>query len=133
MELPQFDTTRIKSLIMSRKEGWNESRFNAALGEYRKFLFLCSREPEKETMAPEDVDEVWHMHMLDSVNYQKDCERIFGGYLHHDPCVQAPNPENIRDTLARYENTFGTMPTSDWLGMMTCAGPGKGCGSIRCN
>jgi hypothetical protein len=52
---------------------------------YRVFLFLCYRYPEKTIVPPREVDEFWHLHILDTRQYHSDCETIFGGYLHHFP------------------------------------------------
>ncbi len=129
-QMVTFNPSRIQSLTLSRNPGWNQARFDAALKEYRRFLLLCKQYPEAKIMAPSDVDELWHMHMLDSVNYTDDCQRIFGGYLHHDPCIDEPNATNTQETLNLYETFFGEKPGREWTDMLTCAGPGKGCGSI---
>lgn len=52
---------------------------------YRVFLFLCFQYPEKTIVPPRDVDEFWHLHILDTRNYKIDCEKIFGSFLHHFP------------------------------------------------
>jgi hypothetical protein len=31
------------------------------------------------------VDEIWHQHILDTHAYHRDCDAIFGSYLHHFP------------------------------------------------
>jgi hypothetical protein len=81
-------------------------------------------------MAPPEVDEVWHAHLLDSLPYSEDCRRIFGAYLHHDPCLGAPDRAAQEDTLSLYAVTFGDKPGPIWSEMMTCAKPGGGCGCI---
>jgi hypothetical protein len=120
----------LKAIILTRLAGWDEARFEAALREYRRFLELCRRFPDLKIMAPAEVDELWHAHMLDSVHYVRDCDRIFGRYLHHDPCIGESDATQARRTLGLYSATFGETPSPDWLGMMTCARPGGGCGSI---
>jgi len=32
-----------------------------------------------------EVDEIWHHHILDTRQYVKDCDCIFGYYFHHYP------------------------------------------------
>lgn len=125
-----FDATRIQALVLGRKTDWDLERFSTALAEYQRFLTLCKVNPEAKVMAPADVDELWHVHMLDSVHYTADCQRMFGGYLHHDPCIGEPDPFNTEETLGLYQTQFGEEPGPAWKAMLTCAGPGKGCGSI---
>lgn len=125
-----FDTSRIQALVLGRKPEWNLERFSLALTEYLRFLTLCKAHPEAKVMAPADVDELWHAHMLDSAHYTADCQRIFGGYLHHDPCIGELDLYNTQGTLELYKAQFGEMPGDSWKEMLTCAGPGKGCGSI---
>lgn len=130
MQLAQFDSTRVQELMLSRNADWNHERFAAALQEYRRFLTLCRDHPTAKIMAPADVDEVWHAHMLDSVHYHRDCQQIFGGYLHHDPCIGERDVTNTQATLELYEQVFGEPPSLEWTKMLTCANPGGGCGSI---
>jgi hypothetical protein len=33
------------------------------------------------------VDTFWHFHILDTVKYAADCERVFGYFLHHNPYI----------------------------------------------
>ena len=125
-----FNSSRVRSLVTARLPGWDEERFGRALVEYQRFLTLCKENPGSKVMAPADVDELWHMHMLDSVHYTNDCKRIFGEYLHHDPCIGEPDIQNTRATLDLYEELFGERPGAEWKKMLTCANPGGGCGSI---
>lgn len=131
MQIVTFDASRVQSLVLTRLPGWGKKRFDSALIEYQRFLMLCKIHPDAKVMAPSDVDELWHMHMLDSISYTSDCSRIFGNYLHHDPCINEPDPCNTKETLEMYRNLFGEEPGEQWKEMLTCAGPGKGCGSIH--
>ena len=65
-------------------------------------------------MAPlEDVDTFWHYHILDTMKYARDCEQVFGYFLHHYPylgmegedgmAVQQQAGERMREL---YESTF---------------------------
>lgn len=39
-------------------------------------------------MPVEDIDHLWHAHILDTNEYHKFCEKAFGKYLHHQPFVR---------------------------------------------
>src|SRR5882672_8892843 len=53
--------------------------------DYRRFLTLHLRYPDRTLVPSALLDLVWHYHILDTRKYMEDCERIFGYYLHHDP------------------------------------------------
>ncbi len=41
---------------------------------------------EEDLIVPNiSIDEFWHGHILDTSRYNKDCQRIFGELLHHNP------------------------------------------------
>ncbi len=128
--LPNIDLGRVMPRVAKENPDWNTERLRVAECEYLRFLQLCKTFPERKISAPPDVDEVWHAHMLDSVHYMRDCNNYFGFYLHHDPCIGETDLENARETLVLYENTYGTTVPAAWAGLMTCANPGQGCGSI---
>lgn len=67
---------------------WTPARFFTAAQEYREFLTACKNHPEQELSPTPDADEVWHRHMLNSRCYMRDCQNIFGYYLHHEPLSQ---------------------------------------------
>ena len=65
--------------------GWTESEAVEISELYRAFLFLCKLYPQEVIVPPREVDEFWHLHILDTRNYALDCEAVFGSYLHHFP------------------------------------------------
>jgi hypothetical protein len=82
-----LDLGPIKLKLMDSEEGHGWSREYADRMElaYRRFLTLLATHPE-ETLAPgKDVDKFWHGHILDTLKYAEDCERVFGCFLHHFP------------------------------------------------
>jgi hypothetical protein len=52
---------------------------------YRCFLRLCVLYPEATIVPSRAIDHVWHAHMLDTVKYRVDCDRVFGQPLDHFP------------------------------------------------
>lgn len=52
---------------------------------YRCFWKLCVLYPATTIVPTLQIDRVWHAHILDTVQYRVDCERVFGGPLHHFP------------------------------------------------
>ena len=65
--------------------GWDDSLANAAVDAYRAFFSLKQREEDwnARKLSPSPiVDQVWHMHLLDTLSYHAACGNNF---IHHDP------------------------------------------------
>jgi hypothetical protein len=98
---------------------WPREYADFLAAEYRKFLTLLVKYPD-ETIAPTtEVDEFWHLHILDTRKYAADCEAVFGYFLHHFPYFGMRSEEDAKD-LERagkqwhnlYELEFGASETS---------------------
>lgn len=105
----------------SRRNGerlWDPERVECALHEYRQFLALMLWHPEAVLVPSDDIDEVWHTHVLNTARYQADCEAIFGCFQHHFPSfgesdeVQAEQLKGRDETLQLFEQAFGEVPQS---------------------
>lgn len=67
------------------KYRWDAARAAKAVQGYRNFLILCKEDEQTHHQPSKDVDEVWHLHILDTQKYAADCSSIFGYFLHHIP------------------------------------------------
>ena len=63
----------------------NIDQIHTAIHQYRKFLTLNVRYPGMNLVPTEDIDQIWHTHILDTENYASDCKKLFGKFLHHHP------------------------------------------------
>jgi hypothetical protein len=94
-------------------EPWITEKLDFCEREYRRWLFLC-RKFTGEVLSPSfAMDEYWHAHMLDTRAYMRDCARIFGRYVHHNPYLGMAGPEDeerLREagerTIRYYAETF---------------------------
>jgi hypothetical protein len=106
------------ALEAERRNGerlWDEERVERALNEYKQFLALMHWNPDAVLVPSEDIDEVWHTHVLNTARYQADCETIFGRFQHHFPTFGESEEleEAGRDeTLKLFEEAFGEVPQS---------------------
>lgn len=97
---------------------WDEERVARALHEYRQFLALMYWNPDAVLVPSEDIDEVWHSHVLNTMRYQADCEAIFGCFQHHSPTfgaseeVQEAHLQGQDETRQLFEAAFGEVPQS---------------------
>ena len=56
-----------------------------AIKQYKRFLNLKIRFPGLNLVPTDDIDMIWHTHILDTEQYAKDCNDLFGTFLHHNP------------------------------------------------
>ena len=99
--------------------GWSRSFALRAIEEYRKFVFLALVADHPVTPS-DQVDQVWHLHLLCSDAYWNDfCPRVLGRPLHHHPAKggQAERDrfhEQYRATIRSYGQHFGEPPADLW-------------------
>ncbi len=102
-----LDLDPIKLKLMDPVEGHGWSREYADRMElaYKRFLILSVTYRE-ETLAPsKDVDRFWHGHILDTLKYAEDCEKVFGYFLHHFPYFGMRGAEDAANLAAAAERT----------------------------
>jgi uncharacterized protein (TIGR04222 family) len=104
---------------LMRANGWSRLFALRAIEEYRKFVFLALVADQQVTPS-DQVDQVWHLHLLFSDAYWNDfCPRVLGRPLHHHPTKggQAERDrfhELYRATIRSYRQHFGEPPADLW-------------------
>ena len=104
---------------LARDRSWTLAYTLAAIEEYRRFCFLAVVSPTPVTPS-EEVDEVWHQHLLYSRDYWDGwCGVALGRSLHHDPTPGGRQAAltyraQYASTLALYETYFGPPPEAFW-------------------
>lgn len=84
--------------------GWLRKEALAVCEMYRRFLFLNKK--HQESLPPsEEIDEFWHMHILDTKKYIVDCQHIFGKYFHHYPYFGIDDKTDQMDLDNAFEKT----------------------------
>lgn len=106
------------SLRLAEENGWSREFALRAIEEYRRFLFLAA--VVGHVVCPsEEVDAVWHQHLVYSRSYWTDlCQDVLGFPLHHDPTSGGPEAARqhwdlYRQTLASYRRVFQEEPPRD--------------------
>ncbi|MCB1826803.1 MAG: glycine-rich domain-containing protein-like [Coxiellaceae bacterium] len=93
----------VKKLVLS---GWKKSHAEEAVKQYKNLLILWKKHNSHTKLPPsEELDEVWHTHILDTQKYHQDCQAIFGRYLHHYPYFGIDEHSNQDDLNHAFENT----------------------------
>ena len=101
-ELKELDLWPI-AFKLSTKLPWSEARIEKSISQYRVFLQLIKN--GEYAVPTNDLDEVWHCHILDTRKYAKDCELIFWKLLHHDQYYGLRGEEDIQARDLSFETT----------------------------
>ena len=93
-----LDLESVKARLIDEElgEGWTREYADSIEQAYKTYLtMLVKYQDHAETiMLAKDVDEFWHTHILQTLKYSDDCQRVFGAYLHHNPHV-GPRTEAV--------------------------------------
>lgn len=122
-KLKYFEMDNVKSALpfserLARDNGWTLDFALRAVDEYKKFLLLAATLPHPVTPSDE-VDQVWHLHLLYTRSYWDElCRQILRKPLHHSPtCGGNAERSKFNDwynyTLTSYQTTFGHAPPKD--------------------
>ncbi len=63
---------------------WPADKVERARLRYLRFLGLAAKFNGQALAPTRDIDEMWHLHMLQPRSYYEDCMRLFGRILDHD-------------------------------------------------
>lgn len=103
---------------LARENGWSIEKAVRAVQEYKRFICLIALTDTPLTPSDE-VDQVWHLHLLYTRSYWHDlCRDILGFELHHGPtkggsAERVRYDDQYRKTLARYREVFGAKAPDD--------------------
>ena len=85
---------------------------------YKRFLVLIRKYPGQKIVPNAMIDEMWHSHITDTRVYGRDCEAIFGQFVHHNPYFGMNGDDKERDEAFRITNElFRTEFGEDCLSM----------------
>ncbi len=105
--LEQLDLTFIVNKLCSdlyELPRWPASLAAQAVQLYKDFLWLHSMFPKEEIVPTRDIDECWHLHILNTKRYAKDCEALFGGFFHHQP-ADLEDADSLAALVPLFKNT----------------------------
>lgn len=85
---------------LARENGWDLPYAIRAVNEYKKFMFLISL--GKGPLTPSDqVDQVWHLHLLYTQSYWEEFREVLGTTIHHGPT------KGGGEEKAKYDDLYG--------------------------
>jgi hypothetical protein len=105
---------------LARENGWTIEYSLRAIEEYKKFIFLLLI--ANHPLTPSDqVDQVWHLHLLYTESYWVDfCEHTLGRKIHHGPTKGGDSEKSkytdwYEKTKEVYRSTFNyDVPIDIW-------------------
>jgi hypothetical protein len=65
--------------------GWSRAKTIQGIARYLAFLYLVEQYARLQLVPTQEVDQVWHQHILDTQKYAEDCHHLFGQIIHHFP------------------------------------------------
>ena len=130
-----LDLEPVKLRVMDAElgEGWTREYADSIELAYKNYLTMLAKYQEhaEDILLSRDVDEFWHTHILQTIKYTEDCERVFGTFLHHSPHVGERSQADMekRSVLAEktrdlYQREFGSARIAEtaWAGGAIKAG-----------
>ena len=82
--LQVFDLSRVQTVAHTNRKG---------IDDYKKFLAIRAALPKLDCLLSptDDIDAVWHAHILDTASYSHCCAMLLGPgkLIHHDPYTSA--------------------------------------------
>lgn len=124
-----LDLTNLK-IKLQTQNGWTPEECEAAETWYKRFLTLRVKYPDKELVPNKEIDEIWHLHILDTRKYSNDCKDIFGSFFHHSPSYGQRNLSNeLEMTKSLYRAEFG----EDFILQSSASCGGSDCSGSDCN
>lgn len=122
-----LDFTMLKRKIIEERN-WTSDFCDEIEALYRRFLALNARYPNRKICPTGPIDAFWHAHILDTRAYTRDCEIVFGQYLHHFPYFGLRGPEDrvalenaFRESVELFIVHFGINPTAGDMLARSCS------------
>ena len=123
----RLDFTMLKRKLIEERS-WTSEFCEEVESLYRKFLALNARYPGRKICPTGPIDAFWHSHILDTRAYARDCELVFGEYLHHFPYFGMRGPEDhaaleqtFRESVELFILHFGLDPTAGDVLARSCS------------
>lgn len=89
-----------------KRDGWTAGQKRLAEKWYRGYLWLSYLHGKQPVFAiVAEADELWHAHIVYTKRYRRDCQRVFGEFLDHNP-VHGIATKSYKASIARAERWY---------------------------
>ena len=119
MQNLKSDVKQLLKARLVRLKNWSEEKATAGVNAYEQFLKLkvALKDYKATKLSPTPlIDEVWHLHVLDTQKYANDCVDFCGAVIHHDVDgdIDVIKREIRRNaTKVAYEMQYGKEPEGE--------------------
>jgi len=106
-KLRALDLSIVAADLMHSENGYRWTRRQAflAIDRYKAFLFVSYLYPEVLLVPTQEIDRVWHCHILHTRKYRQDCEMLFGYFIDHEPESESCDESSSEDLDAVFAQT----------------------------
>ncbi len=111
-----------------KEYSWDETQASQAVDRYEKLFKLFGK--GSSIVPTKEIDDVWHIHMLDPISYYKACMEYHGKLIGHDPALENSEEEKSKlhslflETAKIWREAYG----EEYSGMAAdCDGPDHTC------
>ncbi|MBD2121481.1 glycine-rich domain-containing protein-like [Trichocoleus sp. FACHB-262] len=102
---------------------WTKLQATRAIARYLGFLYLVGQYPRLQLVPTQEIDQVWHQHILDTHKYAEDCQHLFGRFIHHFPYLGTRGEADQQDWQRAYALTQVLFRKHFGLDLATAAAP----------
>lgn len=85
--------------------GWSIEQATIEIDRYRQFLLLSYLYPDRSIVPSQQIDKVWHTHILDTAKYREDCDILFDRFIDHWPYFGMTDTENRQSLNTAFSET----------------------------
>lgn len=82
-KLQQLDLKPIQTQLL--QSGWTHQQAIRAINRYKMFLSIVYLHPHIPLIPTQEIDFVWHCHILHTCKYRQDCQMLFERFIDHEP------------------------------------------------
>jgi hypothetical protein len=127
----ELDFSMLKQKL-GQEKGWSPEYQEEVESLYRRYLALNVVYPDRKICPTGPIDEFWHAHILDTQAYERDCDYLFGHFLHHFPYFGMRGPEDYAALQTAFDDSRDLFIRH--FGIDPCGGEAqaRGCSPQRC-
>ena len=106
-QLKALDLSPIGAYLMNPKNGycWTTQQTFQAINRYKTFLFISYLYPQILLVPTQEIDCVWHCHILHTRKYRQDCIMLFDQIIDHEPDTERSDEVHSPQIEAAFAQT----------------------------
>lgn len=105
VELLDFGSLAYQLMHSRLGPQWTYRQTTQSIARYLLFLYLLNHYPRLQLVPADDIDQVWHAHILDTQKYAADCQQLFGCFIHHFPYLGTRGESDRQNWQSAYQLT----------------------------